>query len=188
MKNIIAVIVLMSLPLWANAAQPLSRELIKSFYAVSTKLDGLESKYPKTFKAADELGMSKKSEIIQLLKSSKAYPDIKSILSSNGFNGLTDYFAVSERFMGSMYSVQMEKMPKGMKLDAATTSFKESIRQMKKSGAPAGVIAEMEANLKQQQIYQKNMQRAAKDASKADKKFVSENFDWLMSIIPEEDG
>ena len=88
--------------------------------------------------------------------------------------------------MGAMVAVQMEKMPAGMGMGDLGSMMDISIQTMKQNGVSAEVIAEMKQNMEQQNADMKGMKIAAKNASSEDKKFVRENMDWLMSIMPDE--
>jgi len=189
MKKIILAIILIMQPILVFAAQPLSRDLVTSFYAASDKLDTLEAKYPQEFKRLDEFSLSDKDKIINYINGSRASSDIRSVLSANGFSSFEDFFNVSIRLMGSMYSVQMENMPAESRaqLQNIEKSFNENIKMMKQNGMPESMIAGMKAQLQDMKVQQVEMKKAAKKATKADKKFVSDNFDWLMSIMPEEE-
>jgi len=189
MKKIILAIILIMQPILVFAAQPLSRDLITSFYAASDKLDTLEAKYPQEFKRLDEFSLSDKDKIINYINGSRASSDIRSVLSANGFSSFEDFFDISIRLMGSMYSAQLEKMPAESRgqLQNMEKSFNENIKMMKQNGMPESMIAGMKAQLQEMQVQQVEMKKAAKKATKADKKFASDNFDWLMSIMPDEE-
>ncbi len=187
MNKIIIAFILLSQSLLAYASQPFSKELITSFYATVDKLDKLEVKYPEVFKNIDRFSISEQSKIINYIKSSNAYPDIASALSSNGFVSLNEFLDVSERFMGSLYSVQMQKMPKGAEyLKNMEKALEDNIKVMKKEGAPKDMIKDMEMELQMMKKETNEMQLASKNASKSDIKFVKDNFDWLISVMPEE--
>jgi len=189
MKKIILAIVLIMQPILAFAGQPLSREVVTSFYAASDKLDTLEAKYPQEFKRLDEFSLSDKDKIIDYIDSSRASSDIRSVLSANGFSSFEDFFDVSIRLMGSMYAVQIEKMPAESKgqLQNIEKSFDENIKMMKQNGMPESMIAGMKAQLQEMKVQQLEMKKAAKTVTKADKKFASDNFDWLMKIMPDDE-
>ena len=189
MKKLILVFIILLQPSLAFANQPLSKSLITSFYAASDKLDGLEGKYPKEFRRLDEFSMSEKTAMISYLKSSNAYSDVKSVLSSEGFSNLDEFFDVTFRLMGGMYMVQMKKMPKGSQnyLGGMEKMMQDNIKMMQKNGMPEDMIAGMKAELQSMKQQNSEMQKAAKVASKADIKFVENNFEWIMSITPDEE-
>jgi len=180
-------IALLSQSQWAHSSQPLNRKLVDSFFTVSDKLEVIDTKYPSIAQKADKFLESEETQLINYLKSSKAYPDINRILSSSGFNSLTEYFDLSARIMGGILYAQMQKMPTGMDLNSVDKMYEQNIQQMKKNGAPADVIKSMEADRKNQQSSMQKMQFAMKRLSTADKKFLNENIEWLMKRLPEED-
>jgi len=180
-------IALLSQSPWAYSDQPLNRKLVDSFFTVSEKLEFIDKKYPAVAQKADKFLESEETQLISYLKSSKAYPDISRILSSSGFNNLTEYFEISSRIMGGILYVQMKKMPAGMDINNIDKMYEQNIQQMKKNGAPADVIKRMEADHKDQQSAMQKMKIAMKRLSPADKKFVNENIEWLMNRLPEDD-
>jgi len=185
MKYLLLVLIFFSPSLWAENPL-LSKELITSLSAISEKIDNLETKYPKTFAQSDKFGMSDQAKAVKFIEASKAYPDVKNILSASGFKNLNELYDVSIRFMGALYFVQMQKMPEGSGPNAMIQSLEASIKQMKQSGAPTSVINTMEESLIETKAQLKDMQLATNKASKADKAFVSNNLDWAMSMISEE--
>lgn len=184
MKRIIIILVMMSQPIWAYAEQPLSRALVESFIEASTQMGTLENKYPQIFKRADQFSDTEDEQFIKYVKSSAAYPDIKRIISASKFKSIEEFVSMSKRIMGSMYAVQMQKMPAGMNINSMMES---GIMAMKQTGASADMIAEMQRDLERQKAEMAEMNQAAKTASAQDKKFVTDNMEWLMAIMPEDD-
>jgi len=180
-------IALLSQSPWVYSGQPLDRELVDSFFTVSEKLETIDKKYPAIAQKADKFLESEETQLINYLKSSKAYPDINRILSSSGFNNLTEYFEISSRIMGGILYVQMKNMPTGMDINNIDRMYEQNIQKMKKNGAPADVIKRMETDHKNQQSAMQKMKMAMKRLSSADKKFVNENIEWLMNRLPEDD-
>ena len=185
MKYLLLVLIFFSPSLWADSPL-LSKALIKSLSTISEKIDSLETKYPKIFAESDKFGMSDQAKAVKFIEASKAYPDVKNILSKSEFKNLNELYEVSIRFMGALYFVQMQKMPEGSGPNAMIQSLEASIKQMKQSGAPTSVINTMEESLIETKAQLKDMQLATNKASKADKAFVSNNLDWAMSMISEE--
>ncbi len=190
MKKLALILIFITQPLLVFAGQPLSKEVITSFYSASDQLDKLEIKYPKEFQRMDDFSLLQQTEIINFVKSSKSYPDIRSVMSKNGFSGIEEYVDVSVRLMGSMYKVQMQKMPEESRqqLKMMGQSFDDSIKMMKQNGMPESMIAGMKAQLEDMKKQQTEMKKAAKLASPADVKFVSDNFDWVMKMMPDDEA
>jgi hypothetical protein len=190
MRRIIMIIILMSQSLLVLAGQPLNKELITSFYATTDGLEALSAKYPTEFDRMDEFSMVDQKEMIRYIKSTRAYSDISSILTSNGFSNLRDFFDVAIRVMGSMYLVQMRNLPMGQEdqFDVMEKSLQSSINSMRQDGVPDEMIADMNHELMEMQSQKKEMELAVRKTSKADIKFVRENMRWLVSIMPDEDA
>ncbi len=189
MKKIILALILLTQSTLLLAEPVFSRELITSFYTISNKLDTVAVKYPKAFQGMDDFTLQENDKLIKYVKSTQAYPEIRSILSASGFSSIDDFFNFSYRILGSMYAVQMQKMTAEEKrqLDAIGGMFDGRIKMMEQNGAPASKIVSMKAQQKEMQAQQVAMQQAAKNASKADIKFASDNFNWLVSNMPEEE-
>lgn len=168
----------------AVTAVPLNNKTVKSYAAVSKKLDAIEKKYPEIIQRIDEAPIIDDAQLIRAIKSSLAYPEIKSILSSSVFRSLEEYLSVSERLMGSMYLIQIEHMPEGMDMASLHEAQKKSIQAMKVNGLPEDVIHSMQADLKDHLATYKKMQSASKKASTEDKNFVASNIKWIMSLFP----
>jgi len=184
MIKLLAILILIFYPLGANAAQTLNKQVIKSFYKVTEKFDELEDKYRDTFKIADSFSMKDNDKIIKHLKKSDAYKDIKSILSSHNFNSLEEFFDASYQLMGSMYSVQVSKVPSNIDLDAVDKMMEKNLENMKKSGVAADIISDMEADIKEQKSAREDMKFASENASEENKQFVKDNFEWIMNLLP----
>ncbi|MBV1871785.1 MAG: hypothetical protein KUG83_04490 [Gammaproteobacteria bacterium] len=188
MKYIAFVLIFMSSSLWA-AGLPLNKGLIESFYTVAEKISSLESKYPKVFAESEKLSSVGDEKTIKFMEASKAYPDIKNILSSSEFSDLDAFFDVSSRLMGSLYSAQIKKMPAGMDINSMFQLQEKSIANMEKtSGVPASVISEMKESLSKAKAQRKHMEIASRKASEADKKFILDNMAWVMTMIPDLGG
>jgi len=184
MAKLFIVLLLILFPFTANATQTLNKQIVESFYKVTEKFDDLGDKYKETFDIADKFSMSESKKIIEHLKKSDAYKDIKSILSSHNFKSLEDFFEISYQLMGSMYDVQISRMPTTIDLDAVDKMMMKNIENMKRTGVSADIIASMEKDLKEQRSVRDEMKFASKKATSENKKFVKDNFEWLMSILP----
>ena len=110
-------LILAVFPLFSYAEQALTKELITSFQQVSQQWQRLESKYPELTSSLDDIDLSKPEKMITRLKTSKAYPKIKSLLSNSGFDSIEDFYNVAVRVMGGMMTQQMQNLPQGMTVD-----------------------------------------------------------------------
>ncbi len=185
MKYLLMVILLVSPMLWA-ADKPLNKAVVTSLYSLTEKMEVLEAKYPKVFTESEKFGITDQNKAIQFISSSKAYPEVKKLLSDSGFSSLEEFYDVSIRLMGGLFSVRMEKMPTGTNMKSMLQSLEQSIETMKKQNMPESLIASMEVSLKKNIARMQEMMIAAEKASAADKKFVSKNMDWIMAMVPDE--
>lgn len=180
------VILLLSIPFVSQAKQALTKELISSFSEVSKQWQSLEALYPELASSMDEVDFSQPEKIISKLKSSKAYPKIKSILAETNFNSVEEYYDVSIRVMGGMLAHQLQNMPQGMKIDSMSAMLRNNIKQMKANNVPSSMIAEMEQQLADMDKSMKMMKSAMKNTSAVDKQFISDNAQWIMSVLDDE--
>ena len=185
MKVVATVIILIILALWVNAHrtptwvnvdQPLSREFIRSHYAVSAELRNIKLDHPDLFGRPDLFDAPKVREHIIVLQASEQYPEIRAALSSGGYRDLKQYFDVSLRLMAAWFATQTRK---GHISDQANR-IENSIKSMKQSGVPASITADMEIYL----TKQKAMVTAIKDVNLEDKKFIRDNYNWMMGLRP----
>ncbi|MCW8834383.1 MAG: hypothetical protein OQK09_00595 [Colwellia sp.] len=183
--NLFFAIVLIALPFTSYGKQALTKELLTSFQQVALQWQALEAEYPELSASLDESDISQPEKIIAQLETSKAYPKIKSILANSEFANLEEYYDVATRLMGGMMSYQMQKMPQGMDLESMEQMLKSNIAQMKASNVPESMIAELEKQLGDIEKNMKKMKSAMVNTSAADKKFISDNAQWIMSILEE---
>jgi len=189
MKKLILVIILIMQPLLVFAGQPLSREVVTSFYAAGDALDKVESRYPAEFKKMDSFSFTQTSEIVKYVKSSSAYPDIRSALKKNGFSSFEEFLDVSVRLMGSMFKVSMQKMTpeERQQMEAFENSMQDNIKMMKQNGMPDNMIAGMKAQIQDMQKSRAEMKQAAKQATSADIKFANDNYNWLETFMSDDE-
>ncbi|MGL1958590.1 MAG: hypothetical protein OCD00_14885 [Colwellia sp.] len=186
--RLIIITVLFCLPMMSQAQQALSKELIQSLEKVGVQLKQLETKYPKIFETIDAIGEGKQEEAIALVERSKAYPEIKAILNKFGFDSLEGFSDVSMRMMGSVMAYQKKNMPSGMDLGAMNQALSDNIQQMKDRNAPSSIITEMEKQLVETKSSLAQVKLAMKKATEADKKFVSDNIQWIMSVLDNDEN
>lgn len=147
MKYLLMVIMLVSPILWA-ADKPLSKRVVTSLYSLTEKMEVLEVTYLKVFAESEKFGIKDENKAIQFISTSKAYPEVKKLLSDSGFSSLEEFYDISLRLMGGLFSVRMEKMPAGMNMKSMLRSLEQSIATMKKQNMPESLIASMEVSLK----------------------------------------
>ena len=181
--NIFIAVVVMLFSAFSQAEQALSKDLITSFQQLSQQWETLDVEYPELSASLDDIELFQPEKIISQLKSSKAYPQIKSMLANSNFDSIEEYYNVAVRVMGGMMAHQMQNMPEGMNADSLSTMLKSSIAQMKSRNAPSSVLAEMEKQLADMEKSMKMMKSAMANTSTADKKFISDNAQWVMSIL-----
>jgi len=185
-SNLLLVLILMFFSAFSQAEQALTKELITSFQKMSEQWRMLESQYPELSASLDDIDLSQPDKIISQLKSSKAYPQIKSILANYDFETIEEYYGVAVRVMGGMMGYQMKNLPEGMDIDSAVKMLKQSIAQMKASNAPDAMIDNMKNQLADMEKNIENMKAAMVNASAEDIKFISENAEWVMSVLGEQ--
>jgi len=179
-------VVLLFISTFSQAEQALSRDLIISFQKVSEQWEALEVNYPDLSVSLDEVDLSQAEKLISQLTNSKAYPQIKSILAEYDFSTIEEYYDVATRVMGGMMSYQMQNIPEAMNVDSMVQMLKQNIEQMKASNAPSSMVNEMENQLAGMERNMRNMKEAMKNTSTADIKFISDNAQWIMSVLDED--
>ena len=80
----------------------------------------------------------------------------------------------------------MDDLSQGMSIDAMGDMLSNSLAQMKAANAPQSMITEMEKQLVDVQKSIKMMQSAMKNLSAADKKFISDNAQWIMTVLDDD--
>lgn len=182
MKKLIAIFILMSVSLPVFADQTLSKKLIESWYDAGENLESMEQKYPKILKRVDEFSLAEASQMIEYIKKSEAFSDIKSNLSSSGFKSLADFFDVQQKITGGMGYLLKQRQPEGMNWNDMEGELKKNLK-IAKEGGSKGMIIMLEETL---EVYS-GMRMAEKTLTDKDKLFLNGNADWFMSLIPEED-
>lgn len=167
------------------AEKVLTKELITSFQKMSEQWETLQVDDPELSASLEDFDFTKPEQIIAQLKSSKAYPQIKSMLAQHDFSSIEEYYNIAIRIMGGMMNYQMQAMPQGMNLESMVQMLKQNIAQMQASNAPSSMIDEMKKQLADMEINMIKMKEAMKNTSVEDKKFFSENAQWIMSALEE---
>jgi len=188
MKNtsILIVLVLTFFSAFSQAEQALSKELITSFQKMTEQWEELETNHPELSASLDNVDISQPEKIISQLKNSKAYPKIKSILAKSDFSTIEEYYDVAMRVMGGMMSYQMQNMPEGMNADSMVQMLKQNIQQMTASNAHTSMVDKMKEQLADMEKSMNNMKEAMKNTSAADKQFISDNIEWIMTLLGEQ--
>ena len=179
----VILVLLLACSTQSQAQSVLTKELITSFQQVSQQWQTLERDYPELTAQVDNIDISQVDKMIAQLKNSSAYPKIQSIIASSNFSSLDEYYDIAMRLMAGM---MMQKMPQGMNADSMGEMLKSSIAQMKANNAPSAVITQMEQQLIEMEKNIKVVQSALKNLSAADKKFINENAQWIMSVLDEQ--
>ncbi|MBL0709610.1 MAG: hypothetical protein JJV99_01135 [Colwellia sp.] len=179
-------LILLTFSFASQGKQMLTKELLTSFQQVSQQWESLEVDYPELDASLDDIDGLQAEKLITMLKNSNAYPKIKSILADSKFVNLEEYYDVSMRVMGGMMAYQLQNMPQGININLMTGMLKNNIAQMKASNAPKAMVDEIEMQLADMEKSIKEVKRAMKNTSVEDKKFISENAQWIMSILGEQ--
>jgi len=181
--NLFLTIVLMAFPIVSQANQALSKELLTSFQQLSQQWQTLDDAYPELSASLDDIDLSQPEKVIFQLKNSKIYPEIKAILTHSDFDTIEEYYDVAVRLMGGMMAHQMQNMPEGMNVESISTMLKNNIQQMKASNALSSMVEEVEKQLADMEKSIKAMKLVMASTSAADKQFISDNAQWIMSIM-----
>lgn len=181
--TLILATILLLLPLMTQAEQALSKQLITSFGQVSKQWENLEDDYPEISPSLEDIDFNHPEKMINVLKNSKAYPKLKASLANSEFDSIEEFYNVGMRVMGGMMAHQMQKMPQAMDTDAMSKMLVGTIKQMKENNISGEMIEQMEAQLADMDKNMKMMQAAMSNTSSADKKFISDNAQWVMSIL-----
>jgi len=184
MKKLLVAISLFIISISAFAEQALSKKLIEKYMQTITDIELIAKANPALEEQMDDLMMLDKSSAIGAIKSSSAYPKIEQSIKSAGFSSLGEFYDVTFRIMGGMFKTQMNKMPEGMTVDNFISQMENQIAQLKNQGLPESMLTKMEEQFQEQLKSMKFMQRAAKDVSAADVKFVGDNIEWITKIMP----
>jgi len=180
-------ILFFSFPALCLSAQPLSKSLVESAYSVSGQIDGIESKYPDVFSEMERFGEFEQEKMIKYLESSRAYPEIKKILNSANLTSMHEVQNIMTRIVGGLNSMQESQVSAEEPLGNMVSSLEANIESMRQQGAPSEVIRSMEGDLKEFQAHQSQIKISVSQVTDEDKKFVRENFDWLMAKISDFD-
>lgn len=182
-KSLFLMIVLITFSTFSQAEKALTKELITAFQQMSEQWEALEVNYPELSSSLEHFDLSQPDKIINQIKHSKAYPQIKSMLAQYDFSTIEEYYSVAMRVMGGMMDYQMKNMPQGVDVAAMIQMLKQNIAQMKASNAPNAMVDEMKKQLVDMEKNMIKMNQAMKNTSVADKKFFSENAQWIMSAL-----
>lgn len=168
----------------ANAEQALSKALIEQYFGVINQFEMLNINNSPLIDKIEDVMMLDKDKAISVVKSLDIYPEIAAIVESAGFSDFGEFVDIGYRTIGSMYAVQLKKHPELMQMQNYPEQVEAQLKSMKERNAPQSVIDEIERGMQSQQKSINMMKKAAKDASVLDKKFVENNFGWLMNILP----
>ncbi len=188
MKKLVISVCLVLLSINAYAEQALSKALIEQYVKSTDMITPIMKAHPELDKQFDEVMLLDKSEIINKLKSMDVYAKVKSAVTSVGFDDVEQYLDTSFRIMGAIFNSQMQQLPEGMTLDSYLDQMQQQITMMKSQGMPAEMISQMEKGITEQLKNMEFMKKAAANASKADVEFVTQHLEWIIKILPEEDG
>ena len=184
MKKFIITCCFVFFSLHAYAEQALSKALIEQYVQSISKIEQLVKTNPELGDKLDDLMMLDPSQIVKAVEVLADYPQIKSIISSAGFDDFKEYIEIGYRLMGGVFQSQMANMPAGMNMDSFVEQMQGQLENMKKSGMPKEALTELEENLAEQLKSMEFMKKAAASVSPEDIAFVKENLDWIMQMMP----
>jgi len=181
---ILALGVLFVQPVLAITKLPLNRELVESLIVVMGQMDALSTKYPSLSENQGEFSMQDDAKLIAYYQSTKAYPEMKQILSTTQFSNLKTYLDVNARLLAGMSIAEIAKGPPEMRPDAYLKFLEKGIADLKKKeGNEQFIKSNMDLliTMKKRIIESKMLM---KRASTEDKNFVNANFEWLQNHLP----
>ncbi len=183
--SLILTVILLMYSLSSQAKQVLSKELILSFQQVSQQWQLLEKDFPELNSSLDDLDIANPEKLITTIKSSAAYPKVKLLLAKSSFDSLEEYYGIAMRIMGGIMAHQMKGVGQ-LNTDSMGSMLKNNIEQMKASNAPSAMVTEMEQQLAKMESNIRGMKAAMKHTSAVDKQFISDNAQWIMSILEQQ--
>lgn len=184
MKNLFITLFITMLSFNVNAEQAFSKALIQQYFNAVKSFEVLEQKNPDLEKHLAKAMMMDKDETVKYIATLPEFSQIQKISQSAGFENVEEFVDIGYRVAGSMFDYQINNMPSDMSLETMTAQMKTQIEMMQQNGMPTEMINEMQFALKEQAKSMEFMKKAASQVSEADKKFVRDNINWFMELMP----
>ena len=158
--------------------RPLSKPLIESFLVVSKEFGGLGQKYPELVNYLAAFNSSNKSEVINFLIASSAYPEIKKIIEASVFTNIEDVFVFSERILAIGYYNKVNNSD-SVSLFQTEKILQANLNNLRANNASNAIISKAEKTLGYIKAQVKIVQQKLATISDEDKAFVIQNSEWL---------
>ena len=163
----------------ALSQQALTKTLIQQYAKATEDLTPLiEADSETKNKLADAMQQGK-VEMLDVIKSLDLYPEIKLKVTSAGFYNIEQFVDASLRIMGAAISSQEQTT--GMDIDKLFTMMEGQISTMQEQGIITKEMLDGFNGLKAMKSLKEN-------ASEADVRFMKENLDWVLKMIPNLDN
>ncbi len=179
MKKIVIILISLwvALPVFSESA--LNKKQIESAISTSKQAEALFKENPQWEDFENEdLNFIADPTVVQQsiahLKKVGAYQSMLQVVKNNGFASLEEWHGVFRRTMLLMMNIQTQKL--GMDFGSMMTMMEAQIKQLRDQGMPESVLVEQEKNLTSAKL----MHQAVQNISEQDKKFASQNVEWLM--------
>ncbi len=179
MKKLFLTFCLLLPTLFANAEQPLTKDLVVNLQSTMTQLEKLQDKYP-ALKEDMNANLFNTKNQLALIEAAGATNAIEKVVKGAGFDDIESFLEYAQRMTSSMFTVMKEQMPPGMNMDALIKRQESTLSAMKSSGLPETTIAEMKKGLAEMKAQAEMMEKAAVHAKPGDVSFMRQNLAWVM--------
>ena len=163
----------------ALSQQALTKTLIQQYAKATEDLTPLIEADSATENKLSDAMQQGKIEMLDVIKSLDIYPEIKLRVTSAGFYSIEQYLDASLRIIGATISSQEQIT--GMDIDQLFTMMEGQISTMQEQGI---ITKEMLDGFNSM----KSMKNLKENASEADVRFMKENLDWVLKMIPNLDN
>jgi len=145
-----------------------------------------EISHPKFHKKHDMLPVGDINAMMALIKQ---YPDAKkksdAYAEKAGFTDIESFYRYSMRLMSAVSAIMQEKHNPNYNAkrnqEVREQALKNRMRYLGEHNEEG--LAELKEEFKQMQIEEEHNQKIIAAASTADKQFIRDNFDWVMSMM-----
>lgn len=180
MKKLFLTFCLLLPTLFANAEQPLTKDLVVNLQSTMTQLEKLQDKYPALKEEDMNANLFNTKNQLALIEAAGATNAIEKVVKGAGFDDIESFLEYAQRMTSSMFTVMKEQMPPGMNMDALIKRQESTLSAMKSSGLPETTIAEMKKGLAEMKAQAEMMEKAAVHAKPGDVSFMRQNLAWVM--------
>ncbi|TPH17299.1 hypothetical protein [Litorilituus lipolyticus] len=185
MKNCL-VLLLLIMSTITFAADELTKTKIESMSAAMKNAPDFEVSHPEFHQKQELIPMGDIDAMLALLKQ---YPDankeVNTFAQKAGFDNAESFYRYTIRVMSAVSAIMQGKhnpnYNAGRNREMREQALKNRMRFLGEHDKEG--IAELEKEFKQMQAQEEQNQKMIASASPADKQFIRENFNWVMSKI-----